>query len=257
VNRTGLIVALAVAALTGLVFGLFPQLDIALSEPFFDPVKKKFALRFLPWLGFLRDAAMWVVMLLIAPAIVALIVKFIWPRRPLIMSGRAIVFLIASLALAPGVLVNVILKEHWGRVRPIDLAQFEGVDRFTAWWDPRGHCPANCSFVAGEGSGAFWTMAPAALAPPAWRPLAYAGAVAFGLAVGGLRIVFGAHFPSDVLFAGVFTFLVIWVVHGLIYRWPRTRTTDDAIDSALERAFLRWHGFVRGLFGKRPRPSDP
>ena len=52
------------------------------------------------------------------------------------------------------------------------------------------------------------------------------GAIAFGLAAGGLRISGGAHFFSDVMFSGVFTFLIIWLMHGLIYRWPRTRTTD-------------------------------
>ena len=72
------------------------------------------------------------------------------------------------------------LKDHWSRSRPIDVPQFGGEERFTAWWDPRGGCPKNCSFVTGDGSGAFWTLAPAALAPPAWRPVAYAAALAFG-----------------------------------------------------------------------------
>ena len=48
----------------------------------------------------------------------------------------------------------------------------------------------------------------------------------------------GAHFVSDTVFAGVFTFLIIWVVHGLIYRWPRTRLSDEAIERALERIAL-------------------
>ena len=33
-NRTGLIIALAVAAVVGVVFGLFPQLDLMMSAPF-------------------------------------------------------------------------------------------------------------------------------------------------------------------------------------------------------------------------------
>jgi membrane-associated phospholipid phosphatase len=45
----------------------------------------------------------------------------------------------------------------------------------------------------------------------------------------------GAHFFSDVVFAGVFSFLVIWVVHGAIYRWRLTRTTDAALEGVLER----------------------
>jgi membrane-associated phospholipid phosphatase len=45
----------------------------------------------------------------------------------------------------------------------------------------------------------------------------------------------GAHFFSDVVFAGVFSFLVIWLVHGWLYRWPRTRISDEAVERALER----------------------
>ena len=35
-NRTGLVIALAVAATVGLVFGLWPDLDLRLAAPFFD-----------------------------------------------------------------------------------------------------------------------------------------------------------------------------------------------------------------------------
>jgi lipid A 4'-phosphatase len=31
------------------------------------------------------------------------------------------------------------------------------------------------------------------------------------------------------------TFLVIWLAHGYIYRWPRTRLSDANIDAALTR----------------------
>jgi hypothetical protein len=34
------------------------------------------------------------------------------------------------------------------------------------------------------------------------------------------------------------TFLVIWLVHGYIYRWPSTRFTDESVDAALTR--LAW-----------------
>ena len=102
------------------------------------------------------------------------------------------------------------------------------------------------------GAGAFWTMAPAALAPPAWRPAAYAAAVAFGAGVGVLRMSFGGHFFSDVAFAGVFTFIIVWLVHGWLYRWPRTRTTDEAIEQGIERVTIPPHDFVMRLFGKRP-----
>ena len=90
------------------------------------------------------------------------------------------------------------------------------------WWDPRGGCDKNCSFVAGEGAGAFWTLAPAALAPPAWRAARLCGGARFRRRRrAACASPVGAHFFSDVMFSGVFTFLIIWLVHGLIYRWPR------------------------------------
>ena len=94
--------------------------------------------------------------------------------------------------------------------------------------------PLKLFVLAGEPSGAFWTLAPAALAPPPWRALAYGGALAFGAAVGVLRMAAGAHFFSDVVFAGVLTFLVIWLTHRFLYRWPRTRITDEAVERALD-----------------------
>ena len=62
-----------------------------------------------------------------------------------------------------------------------------------------------------------------------------AAALAFGAAVGVLRMAAGAHFFSDVVFAGVFAFLVIWLTHGWLYRWPRTRITDEAVERRIER----------------------
>jgi membrane-associated PAP2 superfamily phosphatase len=252
-NRTGLIIALAIAAAVGIVFGALPELDLRLARPFFEISHHghNFGLRLNPVVQALRDSGIWLTAVLAAPAVVALVLKFALPRRRLLISGRAIAFLLTTLALAPGVLVNVALKEHWGRPRPIDVAQFGGSETYVPWWDPRGDCPKNCSFVSGDVSGAFWTLAPAALAPPAWRALAYAGALAAGAGMSLLRLAAGAHFVTDAVFAGVFTFLIIWIVHGLIYRWPRTRLTDEGIERAIERVALPPHDFVRGLFGKR------
>jgi lipid A 4'-phosphatase len=240
-NRTGLIVALLLAAVAGLAFGLFPQFDLAVSRYFYGFVDKPnyFALRLSPPLMLARNIGLWVSTVLVAPAVGALIIKLVLPRHKMLISGRAIVFLIATLALAPGLLVNVVLKDHWGRPRPIDVKPFGGEYQFMAWWDPRGGCPSNCSFVSGDVAGAAWTFAPAALAPPQWRALAYGAAFAFTAGMAALRVAAGAHFPSDVIFAGLFTFLIVWLVHAMIYRWKRTALSDEAIEAALERFGLK------------------
>ena len=252
-NRTGLIVALGLAAVVGVVFGLFPQLDLMISAPFNAMVENgyNFSLRLSQPLQLARDIGLWVGTAIIIPVVAALAFKLLLPRRRLLLSGRAILFLMATLALGPGLVANIILKDHWARPRPIEVTQFGGPLHFVAWWDPRGDCPGNCSFVSGDVSGAFWTIAPAALVPPPWRALAYGGALALGIGMAAVRIMAGAHFFSDTIFAGVFTFLIIWLVHGLIYRWPRTRLSDEAVERAIERFALPGHDFIVGLLRKR------
>ena len=250
-NRIGLLIALAIAAFVGFVFGLYPELDLELSALFFHGDRSVFTTYYYPRSRLLRDATMWLIASLLVPALVALTVKLMRSRQPLLVSGRAIVFLLATLALGPGLAVNAGFKDHWSRSRPADVSQFGGAERFTAWWDPRGSCPKNCSFVTGDGAAAFWTLAPAALAPPAWRPAAYAAALAFGSAVSLLRMISGGHFFTDVVGAGVIVFLIVWLMHGLIYRWPRTRISDAAIENAIDRLLARCREVMASLAGRR------
>jgi lipid A 4'-phosphatase len=236
VNRTGLTIALVIGCVVGLICAVDPQLDLDLAGLTFDPGRQLFGVNAQPWVQHAREAARAIVGLLVLPAFIAILLKLIRPHRRMLIEGRAALFLIATLALGPGVLTNLVLKDHWARARPIDVQQFGGANRFTPWWDPRGDCPNNCSFVAGEPSGAFWTLAPAALAPPQLRAVAYGAALAFGAGVGALRIGAGSHFFSDVVFAGVLMYLVVWAGYGLIYRWPATRLSEASIDRLLTRA---------------------
>jgi lipid A 4'-phosphatase len=240
-NRTGLFIALSLALVGGLVFGIFPELDLKLAALFYDAPTRSFPLKFNAYAALARDGAMWIAWGLAVPAIAALVIKLLRPDRPLMMSGRAIIFLLMTLILSAGVLTNLAFKSYWGRPRPVLVTQFGGDLAFVPWWDPRGGCDHNCSFFSGEGATAFWTFAPAALTPPPWRPLAYAAATLFGVVTSGLRMAFGGHFFSDVATAGLVTFLLIWLAYGMIYRWQRTLLSDEAIDAALTR--LAWPGF--------------
>jgi lipid A 4'-phosphatase len=230
-NRTGLFIALALALVVGLLFGIYPELDLKLAGLFYDTPTKSFPLKLNTLAGIARDGAMLIAWGMALPAIVALVVKLLRPERPLMISGRAIVFLLVTLFLSAGVLTNLTFKSYWGRPRPVMVTQFNGPDRFVPWWDPRGSCGRNCSFFSGEGATAFWTYAPAALTPPVWRPLAYAAATMFGVATSLLRMAFGGHFFTDVAAAGLVTFLVVWLAHGYIYRWPQTKLSDQGIDA--------------------------
>jgi lipid A 4'-phosphatase len=255
-TRTGLFIALGVSLIVGLAFGIFPELDLKAAALFYDPATRTFPLSESTFASFLRNLAMVIAWGFAAPAIAALIIKLIWPAKPLMMSGRKMLFLVVTITLAAGILSNFGFKGHWGRPRPVSVTEFNGPLAFMPWWDPRGACPKNCSFFSGEGATAFWTIAPAALAPPQWRPLAYGAAALFGIATSGLRMAFGGHFLSDVLAAALVTFFVIWLCHGYIFRWPRTAMTDDRIDAALTR--IAWPGYVwRQRLLRRIWPHGP
>jgi len=258
-SRAALFTALAIAFVFGLFCAVDPQFDLDLAALSFDSARHLFVVNAQPWVQHTRTAARILIALLALSAFLAIVLKLIWPDRRMLIEARAAVFLIATLAIGPGLLTNVVLKDHWGRPRPIDVQQFGGEYRFEPWWDPRGNCPNNCSFVAGEPSGAFWTLAPAALAPPPLQAIAYGAALAFGVGLGAFRMAAGAHFFSDVVFAGVLMYLVIFIAHGLIYRWPVTRLDEKALADRLGRIGEGLAGALRGaarrLAGRSKKPS--
>jgi membrane-associated phospholipid phosphatase len=132
---------------------------------------------------------------------------------------RAVLFLVGTLALGPGLLVNGVLKEVSHRPRPEQSQQFGGPWTFRPMVAFDGACQRNCSFVSGEVATAAWTLAPALLAPPAVKALAVAAALVFTAAVALLRMAFGGHYLSDALFAALFTLLI--VLAG--FRWYRRK----------------------------------
>src|SRR5215213_7642196 len=234
-NRTGLVIALGLSLVIGLLFGIFPELDLKLAALFYDSTSASFPLKQRGLAALARDGAMWIAWALVLPALIAIVGKLVRPDRPMLVPGRAAVFLLVTILLSALVLTNLTFKSYWGRPRPVMVTEFNGPWHFVPWWDPRGECGRNCSFFSGEAATAFWTYAPAALTPPAWRPLAYVAATVFGIATSVLRMAFGGHFFTDVAAAGLVTFLVIWLAYALIYRWPRTRLSDERIDAALTR----------------------
>ena len=124
-NRTGLFIALGLALVVGLLFGIFPELDLKLAACFTMPTTKSFPLKLNTLAAIARDGAMWIAWGLALPAIVALVVKLLRPDRPLLISGRAIVFLLVTLLLSAGVLTNLTFKSYWGRPRPVVVTRVQ------------------------------------------------------------------------------------------------------------------------------------
>src|SRR5262245_66296830 len=121
-TRTGLVMALAVAAAVGLVFGLWPNLDLDLAALFFDPARGGFWRAYDPPYLRARDTATWLITLVALPAFVALALKFIRPQRPALIPGRAVLMMLLTLALGPGVVGHMVFKEDWGRTCTIEAS---------------------------------------------------------------------------------------------------------------------------------------
>ncbi len=233
--RTVFIALIALALVTGIVFAVAPGLDLAVASVFHEIGVRDSMPRLYRAIEVARSFEPVVTTLAIAPAIVVVAVKMFWPKRRTVMSGRAALFLILTLVFGPGLLVNAVLKDHWSRPRPGMVIEFGGTMPFKPWWDPRGACQANCSFVSGETSSAVWLSAPALLLPAPWRYTALGGVAIYACAIALMRLLLGGHFLSDVIFAAIFTGLVIWAVHGLAFRWPIS-PSDQTVDAWFERA---------------------
>jgi lipid A 4'-phosphatase len=133
-------------------------------------------------------------------------------------TGREVFFLIATLTIGSGLIVNLGMKDHLHRPRPINMRQFGGPQEFRPWYRFDGACRKNCSFPSGEASSAFWMVAPALLAPPPIRAPAIAAALAFGGSASALRMAFGGHFLSDVLIGALISLIVVFTVRRAL--WP-------------------------------------
>src|SRR5260370_41245231 len=145
-NRTGLFIALAFALVVGLLFGIYPELDLKLAALFYDPATKTFPLKFDTLAGIARDGAMWGAGGLAVPAIVAPLAKLLRPDRPLLIPGRAIIFLLVAFLLSAGLLTNLTFKSYWGRPRPVVLTHFNGPKQFLPSSDPPGTCSGTLWF---------------------------------------------------------------------------------------------------------------
>jgi lipid A 4'-phosphatase len=208
-----LFVYITLAAVALGVFAIWPGLDLAGAHYFYHGG------------GFFgRDSfeRLWRDFFRVTPFVVLAAYPALWLAKHLGVrlhwapSGRAVIFVIATMVIGPGLIVNLGLKDHWHRPRPIQTQDFNGPSPFRPWYDDDGACKRNCSFVSGEASTGFWMVAPASVLPPPWRGPATVAAFAFGFGASLLRLAFGGHYLSDVLLGGLITLIVIEVVRRVI-----------------------------------------
>lgn len=232
-------------AVVSLIFLVFPGLDLAASGMFHDPALGFFA-QSEPFLRKLRYLGPYIVQIIAIVSILTLVLKLLLPGRAPLLPLRMPVFLLTTLIIGPGLVVNALFKNNWGRPRPVMVEQFGGDMPYVPVWLPSNWCDTNCSFVSGEASASVWLLTLAFIAPAAWRMAVLAVTLPLILALSVNRVAFGGHFLSDTLLSWGVTFLVILSVHHLLYQRPGRWLTDRGLDEALTKAGRRLQGLVTG-----------
>lgn len=221
------------------LFLLWPDLDLVVHRGLYDPITRTFPGQQVWLFQFLAEAVEWVVVAAVVLPLVVLVGQRLWRRGAgdgalAALSWRVYGYILASLAVGPGLVVNEMFKNHWGRARPRQIVEFGGSADFTPPWVPTDQCARNCSFTSGDASVGFWLVTLAFLLPAPWRGRAIWASVALGGLVGYARMAKGAHFFSDVLYSGLFVVLVARSLHAWLIApecrlgsaqniWPRPK----------------------------------
>lgn len=209
------------------VFMVFPAIDLTVSRWFAEGQVFVLAEQSFPkgLRDFGRDGQIYLVgAMLLLIGLHAFLPKryaFCQPHKPL--------FVLLSFAAGPLLVVQT-LKVLIGRVRPRDLIEFGGSADFTPAWQFSAACSRNCSFPSGEASAAAAALSLLVLVPARLRGIMALVLTPCLLLIAFNRVLFGAHFLSDVVLGWLFTMLVM----AWIWRWIEARSAF--IDNMVTRA---------------------
>lgn len=215
----------AALVLATALFLLFPSIDLWAAHLFYRadggfylgdawPVRAIYA-----GVPYLTDA--------VVVGVAALYLLSLRRGRPVAgVDGRVAAYLLLALALGPGLVVNTLLKDHWGRARPSQIEVFGGTRQFTPAPLPADQCARNCAFPAGHPAMGFYFVSFALLITERRRrSIAIAAALAAGALIGLARMAQGGHFLSDVVFSGLIVTGISLLLHraivanGALARW--------------------------------------
>lgn len=125
---------------------------------------------------------------------------------------KAAMIVLLSLLLGPGLIINVLGKNHWGRPRPYQVLRHQA--DFAPVWQHDFHKPNNNSFPSGHAAIGFFVGVPFFVLGR--KKTGVLLSLLLGSTVGVVRIMQGGHYVSDVFCAGIIvwliTLLIIWLV---------------------------------------------
>jgi lipid A 4'-phosphatase len=157
-----------------------------------------------------------------AMGVIAFVLSFFAERfRP---DRTAALFVVVLLVLGPGLLVNTVFKDHWGRPRPADIVQFGGTETYRSFWHP-GPPERGRSFPSGHAAVGFFLMAPFFVLrrrAPGWARRVLAAGILYGSLMGLGRMIQGGHFLTDVIWSGCMVYFTGLFLYYL-FRLDRER----------------------------------
>ena len=125
-------------------------------------------------------------------------------------STKRIFFVWITLIINIIFIINLFLKNVWGRTRPGDVLEFGGKDDFFPWYQISDACTSNCSFVSGDAAVGFSLIVLYFVS----NNLKYVYlSIIFGLLFGMVRIAEGGHFLSDVIFSAIIVFFFSFIIN--------------------------------------------
>jgi lipid A 4'-phosphatase len=212
-------------------------LDIRLQHLFFRPDAPSpwFAETWMPW-RLLYNYGPWPAL---ATGLGALCFLLWTLRRPaLVRWRRHALLVILTLGLGPGLLVNVIFKDHWGRPRPRQTTEFSGRWAYQPVLE-KGLSGRGRSFPCGHSSMGFFFIVFYFVFRRRRKlaALSLAFALILGFLIGLARMAAGGHFASDVLWSGLFPAGVAFLLYYAVLRIPHYEDRGDPV-SAPHRS--RW-----------------
>jgi len=195
-----------------------PSLDLYISSLFYYGDKQFLIQSYYPVSIFFRKTLL--PLILIYVFVLPLFLRFL-PLKKIYFghnfSISEIVYIWFSGAFTMLLVVNVLLKNMWGRARPNDVLYFDGFHDFNPWYKISDACSSNCSFVSGDSSVGFLLIVFYFITKK--NAYLYLGLI-LGSLLGFIRIAAGGHFFSDIIFSQIvvtLTILVSFVLYKKLY----------------------------------------
>lgn len=211
-----LVICLILTAAFAAVFYYLPSLDLVFTNFFYNNTE-----------GFYLQNNLAVLAIYQLPKVISalFVVGCIYYGLKILKATRSlhpkhyskIIFVTLVCSLGPGLFVHEVLKEVYSRPRPRQVQEFGGDYQFVPTLHRASACENCYSFVSGHASAGFMVVALAILYKGRRRCILTSLSIFLGLFIGLARIIQGAHFLSDIIFAGLTVFIIAYSLE-LVFR---------------------------------------